>query len=126
MRSSIPNVWKKTKIVPIPKGNGEFRPVAIVPFLSKVLEVLLDKQISSFFEENNLITEKQSEFGNEHNCITSLIDVVEDLREKIDNNRVGFLLLSDHSKAFDCVNHFILCKKLQSNRKKTNGDIFAE
>ena len=40
------------------------------------------------------------------------MDVVDDLRIKLDENYVAFLVLLDHTKAFDTVDHKILLKKL--------------
>ena len=39
--SEFPASWKKAKIIPIPKSSNEYRPIAILPFLSKVFESIL-------------------------------------------------------------------------------------
>ena len=41
-------------------------------------------------------------------CTTALINVVKDLRSKLDGNSVGFLDLLDHTKAFGIVDHKVL------------------
>lgn len=56
---------------------------------------------------------RQSGFRPKHSCVTALIDVSEEIRSKIDKNMISFLILLDHSKAFDSVDHKILCYKLQ-------------
>lgn len=112
-QSTFPRQWKLAKIIPIPKSNNDFRPIAILPFLSKVLERLLNSQISSFLEKEKLLTENQSGFRKKRSCTTTLIDVVEDLRKSQDENMTSFLVLLDHSKAFDTVNHDILLSKLR-------------
>ena len=45
-------------------------------------------------------------------CTVALLNVVEDLRLELDENSVSFLVLLDHTKAFDTVNHKILLNKL--------------
>lgn len=112
--SCYPSKWKKAKIIPIPKSNSDYRPIAILPFLSKAFERLLHNQMSLFLDNNNLITDRQSGFRKKHSCLTALIDVVEDLRKDIDERKVTFLVLLDHSKAFDTVDHKILCYKLRN------------
>lgn len=81
---------ENAKIIPIPKGGGEFRPIAILPFLSKVFELLIYKQINAFVSKHSLLCNRQSGFRKSHNCITALIDVIENIRKAIDNDELTF------------------------------------
>ena len=112
MSSQFPDLWKVAKIIPIPKSNSDFRPVAILPFLSKALEIIMYRQMNNYFTMHKLLTERQSGFRAKRGCISALLDVSEHLRSKLDKGDVTFLLLLDHSKAFDNVNHLILVYKL--------------
>lgn len=110
--SYYPCRWKQARIIPIPKSNNEYRPIAILPFLSKVFERILHGQIFTFMNSSNLLTEKQSGFRAGHSCLTALTDVIEEIRSRIDYGHVSLLALLDHSKAFDTVDHIILLQKL--------------
>lgn len=112
-KSYFPTKWKFAKIIPIPKSNTGFRPIAILPFLSKVLEKLLYAQMSNYISDKSLLTDKQSGFRPKHSCITALVQVSEDLRRELDDGKVIFLVLLDHSNAFDTVDHKLLCMKLK-------------
>ena len=112
--SCFPSQWKKTKIIPIPKPQNEFRPIAILPYLSKVFESIIHEQINNFLTKNNIINKFQSGYRSGHSCVSALLNVTEDIRDKIDDNKVSFLVLLDHSKAFDTLDHKILCMKLRS------------
>ena len=46
-------------------------------------------------------------------CTTALLNVIEDLRLELNENSVAFLVLFDHTKAFDTVDHKILLNKLR-------------
>lgn len=113
LKSVYPSTWKYAKITPIPKADGSFRPIAILPFFSKVFEKIVNHQIVEFTKENYLLSKVQSGFRSNHSCTSALLKVSEDLRERLDKNMVSFLVLLDHSKAFDTVDHNILCLKLQ-------------
>ena len=73
--------WKKAKIVPIPKPSDDFRPIVILPFISKVFESIIHKQISQFITENVILHFSQSGFRKGHSCITAPADVTEDIRK---------------------------------------------
>ena len=111
-KSVYPESWKIAKIIPIRKSNNDFRPIAILSYLSKVFEIVMYRQINEFFIRSKFFTDKQSGYRSKRNCTTALIDVVEDIREKVDNSEIAFLLLLDHSKAFDTIDHKTLCHKL--------------
>lgn len=112
--SCFPNSWKTAKIIPLPKSNSDYRPIAILPFLSKAFERVLHVQISNFLESNSLLSDRQSGFRSGQSCTTALIDVVEDIRKDIDDDMLTFLVLLDHTKAFDSVDSSVLCSKLNS------------
>lgn len=112
-KSSYPSTWKQSKIIPLPKTNNEFRPIAILPFLSKVFENIMFKQMSCYLNDNDLLSDRQSGFRKGRSCVSALLDVVEELREKLDEKMISFLILLDHSKAFDTVVHSILLTKLE-------------
>lgn len=113
MSSSFPNRWRHAKIIPIPKNGTEFRPIAILPFFSKVMEKLMHAQMISHLNKFSLLSERQSGFRQKHSCVTALIDVAEDLRSDMDQDKLVILVLLDHSKAFDTVDHGILYSKLK-------------
>jgi len=74
----------------------------------------MSSQIQLYLANNSLLNEKQSGFRKKRSCITAITNIVEDIRQELDSNCVTFLTLLDHSKAFDSVNHNILCTKLRN------------
>lgn len=114
--SHYPSCWKYAKVIPVPKSKScqEYRPISILPFLSKVFEKIMHLQITDYLSTHDLLTDRQSGFRPKHSCITALTDVTNCIRHNMDNNEITLLVLLDHSKAFDCVDHDILCSKLHS------------
>ena len=87
---------KQSKIISIPKSNNEFRPIAILPFLSKVMENLIARQINNYLVTNNFLSDRQLGIMKARSCTTALVDVVDDHRLKLGENYITFLVLLDH------------------------------
>ena len=58
-KSTFPDEWKESKITPIPKQNNEFRPISILPFLSKVIENIMSEQINEYVRSHNILCAAQ-------------------------------------------------------------------
>ena len=110
MSSTYPITWKYAKIVPVRKSYGGYRPIAI--FLPKIFEKILYMQMMNYIDLNNMLSRIQSGFRSGHSCITAIVDVSENVRQALENGDVNLLLLLDHSKAFDTVDHNMLIRKL--------------
>ncbi|XP_075157548.1 uncharacterized protein LOC142230808 [Haematobia irritans] len=112
--SIFPSAWKYAKIIPVPKNAKEFRPISIFCYISKVFEKIVHRQISTYINDTDLLYEKQSGFRSNYSCVSALIEVTENIRTNIDNGDITFLVLLDHSKAFDTVDHNMIGAKLRN------------
>ena len=119
LRTGIfPSMWKLAHVKPIPKTQSpvaasDFRPISILPAVSKALEHIVHFQISSYVKASNLLDPFQSGFRSNHSTCTSLLKVTGDISEAMDNRLVTLLVLLDFSKAFQTVDHDILLAKLR-------------
>ena len=119
---NFPCTMKLANVTPVyKKGNrsekGNYRPVSILPNISKVFERCIYKQISQFFE--GIISKYQCGFRKRHASISllaqhALISLLEKWRCNVDQGRVFGALLTDLSKAFDCLLHDIIIAKLNA------------
>jgi hypothetical protein len=113
----FPESWKLAKVIPLHKKKskeypGNYRPISILPVLSKLLEKHVANSLLEFLTVNDLIARRQSGFRPKHSCETALLLMVEEWsRHLLDKEMVG-LLFVDFSKAFDLVDHNILLQKL--------------
>ena len=126
------------QVTPLYKKNDpldvkNYRPVSILPLLSKVLERILCQQLSEHFE---MIFNDYSAFRKKHGCQTILLKFLEDWKKSLDNKEYVAAILMDLSKAFDCLPHRLLTYKLHAygvterstklitnyNRKKTASE----
>ena len=102
---------KKTAI---PSAASDFRPIALLSFLSKVLEKIVHDQISDYLDSKKIFDPRQASFRQHHSMQTALLRLTEDIRTGIDNDKqyLTFLLLFDFSKAFDTISPSKLLRKL--------------
>ena len=66
-----------------------------------------------FLDENNIINENQFGFRPFHSTSHGLISATENLYKSLDNNLHTLGIFIDFCKAFDTINHSILCDKLK-------------
>ncbi|PFX17087.1 putative RNA-directed DNA polymerase from transposon BS [Stylophora pistillata] len=116
----FPNAWKITKVTPVFKGNGSrnekntYRPISVLPILSKVLEKHICEYLVNFLKENDLFHPLQSGFRESHSTETALIRLVDQLLFNLDNVKATGLVFIDYKKAFDLIDHNLLLSKLKA------------
>ena len=89
-----------------------YRPVSILPILSKVFERSMFKQMSSFFDD--IFSKYQYGFRKGFSTQQCLLALLEKWKRSIDRGKVFGALLTDVSKAFHCLNHDLLIAKLNA------------
>ena len=92
------------------KKKDSYRPVSILPVISKIFERIIFDQISSYIDSflSPFLSGFRQVFSTQH-C---LIVMLERWRNALDNNNKAGALLTDLSKAFNCINHDLLIAKL--------------
>ena len=93
---------------------NNFRPISNLPFLSKILEKIVFKQLNNFLDANCAFDTFQSGFRSNHSTETALVKVVNDFRINADSKKLSVLALLDLSAAFDTVDHNILIDRLEN------------
>ena len=117
-QKTVPECTKWAKVTPLHKKNskldiGNYRPVSVLTSLSKILERAVLVQVEKHCMEKGLLYELQSGFRSTFSTDTCLIYLHDYIRTNISKgNFVGMLLL-DVQKAFDSVDHVMLCEKLR-------------
>ena len=86
--------------------KGNYRPVSILPAVSKVYERLLFRQINDFIEPK--LSQFQCGFRKGYSTQYCLILLIETWKRSVDSKGAAGALLTDMSKAFDCLSHELL------------------
>ena len=113
----FPTEWKCARISVIPKidnpttGDG-YRPISILPVLSKVFERLIMKQLCNFVEINDIYSSTQAGYRRNHSTNTILIKMRDDILNAMNKGEVTLSILADFSEAFDTFDYTVLIKKL--------------
>jgi hypothetical protein len=76
----------------------DFRPISILPALSKVLELVMRDQIMTFCDESGLISEFQSGFRPGQSTTTALLKVTDDISVELERKFITILVHLDFSK----------------------------
>lgn len=113
----FPKQWKVSRISPIPKiGNpkepSDFRPISILPILSKVFEKLIMNQVVLFLETRHALSDNQCGFRKGHCTVTTCIKIRDDILKAMNRGEVTLAVMADYSKAFDTVDFETLIEKL--------------
>ena len=93
-------------------NKKNYRPVSILPTLSKIFERILFERISGFFD--NFLSEKQCGFRKGYRTQHCLVNLLEKWKSSVDKGKTFGALLTDLSKAFDCLDHELLTAKLNA------------
>ena len=109
----FPNSWKIARVCPIPRVDQptsvkDFRPISVLPILSKVYERVILQQLCNFFEKESLYTTTQSGFRKGHSTTTILLKIRDDIKCAMNKSEVILAILIDYSKAFDTIDQNIL------------------
>ena len=118
LQQKFPTIWKYTKIVPLHKKKStlkreNYRPVAILSPLSKVLEKIFYEHIYDYFDRNRLFHPSLHGYRKGRSTMTALLSMYDKWVLAASKGEVSGVVLVDLSAAFDLVQPALLIKKLQ-------------
>ena len=122
----FPDSWKIARVIPLFKKGSDadvnnYRPISILPVVSKIIEKHIALSFHAFLNNNNLLHQRQSGFRYNHSCQTALTLMTEEWLEAMNNGELTGVLMVDLCKAFDLVDHSLLLQKLEIYRCTTNA-----
>lgn len=115
----FPSIWKVSQITMIPKPGkpphlpSSYRPISLLPVLSKVLEKIILSRLNETLTNNAIIPEHQFGFRRNHSTIEQVHRVCEHIRNTLENKKYCSAVFLDVQQAFDKVWHNGLLYKLK-------------
>ena len=119
--SSFPKLCKVAKLKPLYKKGSKndpqnYRPISILPVVSKIIERVVHDQTNKFLADNNIMYKFQSGFRGNHSTNDCLSYLNDKILKGFDEGLLTGMILIDLQKAFDTIDHEVLFNKLVSLR----------
>ena len=123
---SFPDACKIAKVKPLFKNGSKtdpsnYRPISLLPLLSKVFERVVLNQTEEFLSLNKVLYDYQSGFRKNHSTDTFLSFLNDKILKGFDDGLLTGMIFIDLQKAFDTINHYTVkwFQSYLSNRKFT-------
>lgn len=115
-----PDKLKPTIIKPLFKKHDKtdinnYRPIALIPVISKIFEKAIYHRIDSFFTKHNLLVKEQKGFRKNKSINLAIYDFLNIIMADIDKRIPISAIFMDMTKAFDLVDHNTLLRKLNAH-----------
>ena len=116
---TVPKDWKLAKVTPLFKSGSlidmqNYRPISVLPTLSKILEKAVHSQLITYLEENHLLNRSQFGFRSKRSTDLAVAYLVDSIRKEVDCGKLTGAVYVDLSKAFDTVSHAVILERLPS------------
>ena len=117
-QSVFPAQYKIAKVIPLLKKGDpllpkNYRPVAILCVLSKVVERVVYLQVVDYMNRNNFFHPNHHGFRAHHSPASAMIQMYDTWVQAVDKGQLTGVCMLDMSAAFDVVDHGILLEKLK-------------
>ena len=122
----LPDSFKISKITPLfKKGDismlSNYRPISLLPTISKIFERILYNQLYYYFNSNSLLAEERYCFRTNHSTEYAAVKLVDNVSKEMELSNTPSALYIDLSKGFDILSFDILLYKLNYYGIKDNA-----
>lgn len=127
----VPASWKVAEVIMLPKPGKppndvkSYRPISLLPTISKLFEKLLLKRLRPLIERGNLIPDYQFGFRQKHSTIDQVHRITNIIERTFEENEVCSAVFLDVAQAFDKVWHEGLINKLNKMLPKQYVEILT-
>ena len=114
----FPDSLKISKVKPLFKAGdpvliSNYRPISLLPSLSKIFEHIIFRQLFDYMTDNNLFAMEQYGFRSGHSTELAALHLIDYLTKQMDVGEIPINIYIDLSKAFDTLDHTKLLAKLR-------------
>ena len=94
---------------------GNYRPISILPIISKVFEKEVFQQLYHYLKVNSILSRFHSGFRPLHSTVSVLIQMCDDWYDSMDKGKLTGVIFLGIRKAFYSIDDSILLEKVQFN-----------
>lgn len=115
----VPSAWKVAEVIMLPKPGKppneakSYRPISLLPIISKLMERLLLRRMTPIIESRNLIPDHQFGFRCKHSTVDQVHRITDIIEKALEDKQICSTLFLDVAAAFDKVWHEGLIHKLK-------------
>ena len=115
----FPSIFKKARIIPLYKKGpsnicGNYRPVSLLPALSKIIEKAICQQLTFYLDKSRLLCDHQHGFRSRNQTTHVVQNLLNTITENSTQDKVTIATYIDLSKAFDCLQYNQLFVKMKA------------
>jgi len=115
---TVPRNLKVAKVIPLHKSGDQlmlsnYRPISLLPAMSKIFEKVIHSRISSFLEKYNRLHPSQFGFRSSRNTSSAIQVILHNIYHSMEKRLIAANVYLDFAKAFDTVPHDIILAKLR-------------
>ena len=117
--ATYPDKLKIARIVPLRKGNKcltdplSYRAVNILPSLGKIIDRIINKQITRHLVSNHLILHQHHGSIQGRSTMTAVVSMLDEWAESMERGEDNTILILDQSAAYDVICHIKLIEKMK-------------
>lgn len=114
----FPAPWKEAVVVPISKPGkpphllSSYRPISLLPTMSKLLEKIINSRLNTHLTKHNILMPEQYGFRERHGTTQQLFRLADHIRHHANINKHTVQICLDLQQAFDKVWHQGLLHKM--------------
>ncbi|KAF2346149.1 Reverse transcriptase domain [Trinorchestia longiramus] len=106
--NKFPDQWKHSIIKPLYKAGdintaSNYRPISLLPVLSKILEKVISNQLSTHLDKSNLLHPNQYAYRKHTSTQDALLNITEKIYSDIDTKNFCYYTWGDQCYVFNCV-----------------------
>lgn len=124
--NKFPCCLKIARVVPVHKKGsyddvGNYRPISVTPIFGKIFETVLKQQLMIHLEKNSLLNSSQFGFRNNMSTTAAINNLCHYIHRCFEDKKYALASFFDLTKAFDCVTHSLLTRKLHEYKFTENS-----